>query len=135
MNTATVTWPGPGVVQPAIERPTAMRLAETEYQRVIDVVDALQFEDWTRPTDCTAWDVRQLVAHIAGHAKLLSSPFELARQLPFEVNLWSVQNNYYELVQRVYPEQKLKADAGDTSAQEWIKPFLELGEKLYVKVG
>ena len=81
MNTATVTWPGPGVVQPAIERPTAMRLAETEYQRVIDVVDALQFEDWTRPTDCTAWDVRQLVAHIAGHAKLLSSPFELARQL------------------------------------------------------
>jgi uncharacterized protein (TIGR03083 family) len=58
-----------------------MRLAETEYQRVIDVVDALQFEDWTRPTDCSAWDVRQLVAHIAGHAKLLSSPFELARQL------------------------------------------------------
>jgi uncharacterized protein (TIGR03083 family) len=81
MNTATVTWPGPGVVQPAIQRPTAMRLAETEYQRVIDVVNALQFEDWTRPTDCTAWDVRQLVAHIAGNAKLLSSPFELARQL------------------------------------------------------
>jgi hypothetical protein len=49
MNTATVTWPGPGVVQPAIQRPTAMRLAETEYQRVIDVVNALQFEDWTRP--------------------------------------------------------------------------------------
>ena len=68
MNTATVTWPGPDVVQPAIERPTAMRLAETEYQRVIEVVDALQFEDWTRPTDCTAWDVRRLVAHIAGRA-------------------------------------------------------------------
>jgi hypothetical protein len=81
MNTATVTWPGPGVVQPAIQRPTAMRLAETEYQRVIDVVNALQFEDWTRPTDCTAWNVRQLVAHIAGNTKILSSPFELARQL------------------------------------------------------
>jgi Mycothiol maleylpyruvate isomerase N-terminal domain len=81
MNTATVTWPGPGVVQPAIQRPTAMRLAKTEYQRVIDVVNALQFEDWTRPTDCTAWNVRQLVAHIAGNTKILSSPFELARQL------------------------------------------------------
>ena len=65
MNTTTTTWPGPSLVQPAIERPTAMRLAETEYQRVTDAVDALQPEDWTRPTDCTEWDVRQLVAHIA----------------------------------------------------------------------
>ena len=81
MIITTTTWPGRSVLQPAIKRPIAMRLAETEYQRVLDVVDALQFEDWTRPTDCTDWDVRQLVAHIAGHAKLLSSPFELARQL------------------------------------------------------
>jgi hypothetical protein len=27
MNTATTSWPGPSVIQPAIERPTAMRLA------------------------------------------------------------------------------------------------------------
>ena len=81
MNTATTTWPGPSVVQPAIERPTAMRLAQTEYQRVTDAVDALRPEDWTRPTDCTAWDVRQLVAHIVGQTNLLSTPFELARQM------------------------------------------------------
>jgi uncharacterized protein (TIGR03083 family) len=80
MNTTTTTWPGPGVIQPAIERPTAMRLAETEYQRVIEAVDALESEDWTRPTDCTAWDVRQMVAHIAGQANLFSTPLELARQ-------------------------------------------------------
>jgi uncharacterized protein (TIGR03083 family) len=81
MNIATMTWPGTSAVQPAIERPTAMRLAETEYQRVTDAVDALQSEDWTRPTDCTAWDVRQLVAHIAGQANLFSTPLELARQM------------------------------------------------------
>ena len=75
MNTTTTTWPGPNVVQPAIERPTAMRLAETEYQRVTDAVDALRPEDWTRPTDCTEWDVRQLVAHIAGQANVLSTPW------------------------------------------------------------
>ena len=39
MNTTTTTWPGPNVIQPGIERPTAMRLAETEYQRVSDAVD------------------------------------------------------------------------------------------------
>ena len=81
MIIATTTWPGSSVVQPAIERPTAMRLAETEYQRVSDAVDALEPEDWTRPTDCTAWDVRQMVAHIAGQANLFSTPFELARQM------------------------------------------------------
>ena len=80
MNTATTTWPSPNVIQPGIERPTAIRLAETEYQRVTDAVDALRPEDWTRPTDCTEWDVRQLVAHIAGQANLFSTPFEVARQ-------------------------------------------------------
>jgi uncharacterized protein (TIGR03083 family) len=81
MNTTTTTWPGPDVIQPAIERPTAMRLAETEYQRVTDAVDALHPEDWSRPTECTEWDVRQLVAHIVGQANLLSSPVETARQM------------------------------------------------------
>ena len=80
MNTTTMTWPGSSVIQPGIERPTAMRLAEMEYQRVTDAVDALEPEDWTRPTDCTEWDVRQLVAHITGQAKLLSTPLEMVRQ-------------------------------------------------------
>jgi len=81
MNTTTRNWPGHDTVQPAIARPTAMRLAETEYQRVTDAVDALTPDDWGRPTDCTAWDVRQLVAHIAGMAKFASSPLEMARQM------------------------------------------------------
>jgi uncharacterized protein (TIGR03083 family) len=63
-----------------MDRPTAMRLAETEYRRVADAVDALRAGDWTRPTDCTAWNVRQLVAHIAGMARFASTPLEKARQ-------------------------------------------------------
>jgi uncharacterized protein (TIGR03083 family) len=78
--TAT-TWPGPSVVQPMIERPTAMRLAETEYRRVTDAVDAFHSEDWARPTDCTEWDVRQVVAHIAGMATFISTPLEMVRQM------------------------------------------------------
>lgn len=77
----TTRWPGPGVVQPGIKRPTAMRLALTEYQRVADAVDALEARDWMRPTDCSEWDVRQLVAHINGQAALFSTPLELARQI------------------------------------------------------
>lgn len=81
MTVITAAWPGRDVVRSAIERPTAMRLAETEHQRVIDAVRALWPGDWSRPTDCPAWDVRQLVAHITGMAKFISIPLEMARQL------------------------------------------------------
>jgi uncharacterized protein (TIGR03083 family) len=81
MIITTTTWPGSKAVQPGIERPTTMRLAQTEYQRVTDAVDALQAEDWTRPTDCTNWNVRQLVAHIVGQTNLFSTPLEVARQV------------------------------------------------------
>lgn len=77
----TTTWPGTEVVQAAIDRRTAMRLAEAEYQRVADTVDLLHPHDWSRPTDCTAWDVRALVAHIAGMAQFVSTPLQLARQM------------------------------------------------------
>ena len=53
MIITSTAWPGSSLVQPAIERPIAMQLAQTEYQRVADAVDALKPEDWTRPTDCT----------------------------------------------------------------------------------
>jgi uncharacterized protein (TIGR03083 family) len=81
MNATTTTWPGPSLVLPAIQRPTAMRLAQTEYQRVTDAVEALGPEDWTRPTDCIAWNVFQLVSHIAGQAELVSTPLNMVRQL------------------------------------------------------
>ena len=56
MIIATTTWPGPSVVQPMIERRTAMRLAQTDgVPARHHAVDALQPEDWTRPTDCAAW--------------------------------------------------------------------------------
>ncbi|CUR55552.1 conserved hypothetical protein [metagenome] len=81
MTTETTTWPGSAVVRPALERGTAMRLAETEYQRVTAAVVDLQLTDWAKPTVCSAWDVRQLVAHVVGMAAFASSPVEMARQL------------------------------------------------------
>jgi len=81
MSTRTRTWPGLDTVQPGIARPTALRLAETEYRRAADAVDALRPDGWSRPTDCAAWDVRQLVAHMAGMATFASSPLEMARQM------------------------------------------------------
>jgi hypothetical protein len=58
----------------------------------------------------------------------------MVASLPFEVNLWNVQNNYYEIFQNVYPELKQKASQGDSVANAWITPFRSLGEKLRVSV-
>jgi hypothetical protein len=65
VNTATTTWPGPSIVQATIERPTAMRLAETEYQRVTDAVDALQPEDWG-PLCCADGRIARRAGRVAG---------------------------------------------------------------------
>jgi len=66
--------------RPVLERTTAMRLAATEYERVADAIAALSPDDWARPTDCPAWDVRQLCCHVVGMAEMASSMRETMRQ-------------------------------------------------------
>ena len=65
----------------ALDRPTAMRLAATEYQRVIDLLRRLRPEDWAQPTDCAAWDVRAMACHLLGMAELAASVPEQLRQV------------------------------------------------------
>nr|MDT0664152.1 maleylpyruvate isomerase family mycothiol-dependent enzyme [Micromonospora sp. DSM 115978] len=56
-------------------------LATTENRRFADLLHALGPDDWTRPTDCAAWDVRRLVAHVVGATEANASPREMVRQL------------------------------------------------------
>uniref|UniRef100_A0A7C3UXV1 DUF3536 domain-containing protein n=1 Tax=Desulfobacca acetoxidans TaxID=60893 RepID=A0A7C3UXV1_9BACT len=58
----------------------------------------------------------------------------LAQELPFEVNLWKLQNVYYEVLLGFYPEQRQKAEQNLLEAQEWLGYFIALGEKLSIKV-
>ena len=66
--------------RPALERGIAMRLAATEYTRMAATLEALEPTDWARPTDCSAWDVRDLAAHMVGMAAMAATPWETARQ-------------------------------------------------------
>ena len=59
----------------------AMGLAATEYQRFIDVLRGLDADDWARPTDCPAWDVREMVAHNLGNTEANASMREMAHQM------------------------------------------------------
>jgi hypothetical protein len=54
----------------------------------------------------------------------------LAKSLPFEVNIWRAQNNYYSMLQHVLPEFVRRARTGQTQAQQWVNHFFALGDNL-----
>ena len=61
----------------------------------------------------------------------LEAVVDLARQLPFEVDFWKVQNVYYHALQSLLPEWRRD---GSAAARQWVERFLALGQKLSVKV-
>ncbi|MEW6423262.1 MAG: DUF3536 domain-containing protein [Bacillota bacterium] len=65
----------------------------------------------------------------------LDEAIALVRALPFEVDLWKVQNVYYGLLQAVYPEFSKKAGQGDEEARTWVDRFNALGDKLRMRRG
>src|SRR5215472_3712816 len=58
----------------------------------------------------------------------------LAKSLPFEVNIWRAQNNYYSMLHNVLPQFVDRHRTGDAEAQEWISHFLALGRNLSVSL-
>ena len=68
------------------------------------------------------------------HLSTLVSAAALSGSLPFEVNLWHVQNVYYDMLHSIYSEFARRADQGDKLAREWTSAFLLLGEYLTIKV-
>lgn len=64
----------------ALSRPVALRLAATEYDRCTELFRSLSPAQWARPTDCPAWDVRQMAAHMLGMVEMAASIRENMRQ-------------------------------------------------------
>jgi alpha-amylase/alpha-mannosidase (GH57 family) len=59
---------------------------------------------------------------------------QLFEELPFEIDLWAIQNDYYRMVREVYPGMRAKANHGDATASDWIARFTSLGRRLGVSV-
>lgn len=77
----TALAPSEAARRPALDRDVAMRLAATEYDRVLRVLRSMPDGAWTSPTDCPGWDVRALAAHLLGMAEMSASLREQIRQL------------------------------------------------------
>lgn len=64
--------------------------------------------------------------------KHVAEVVRILRDLPFEVDLRETQNIYYQLLQRIYPEMRVRTDE---AARKWIEVFTGLGDSLAVQVG
>ena len=64
-----------------LDRAEAATLAEAENARFADLVGSLGDDDWTRRTDCPAWDVRAVAAHVLGAMESPASLREFVHQV------------------------------------------------------
>ena len=64
----------------------------------------------------------------------IDAAVEMGNALPFVVNFWKTQNYYWEMLQAVYPEYRVRAGQGDEKAGEWVRLFTALGAKLSVRI-
>jgi alpha-amylase/alpha-mannosidase (GH57 family) len=65
----------------------------------------------------------------------LIAVIELADWLPFNVDLWSAQNDFYDALRISYPTMKRQAEAGNEDAEAWVGSMKQLGNLLSVAVG
>lgn len=61
--------------------------AAEEYRRFVALLRQLDAADWSKPTDCTRWDVRQVALHILGATHANASPRELVYQFRIGLSL------------------------------------------------
>lgn len=58
---------------PTLKRPESTTLAAAETAQMVELLRSLKDEDWSKPTDCPAWDVRALAGHVLGMTETFSS--------------------------------------------------------------
>ncbi len=125
-------------LQPAAEIPyvnaeEAYQLLRTELDRFLDLVDNLDPEDWGKPTACSAWDVRDILAHQAGGYASGASWREMlrqGRQQPETGQLPVDAVNAFQLKEREgHTPQELIAElrqVGPIAARKWASGCLNL---------
>jgi uncharacterized protein (TIGR03083 family) len=64
-----------------IDRAEAPALAEAENRRMLDLMRTLRDDDWSKPTDCPAWDVRALAGHVLGGMEAFATFGQFVHQM------------------------------------------------------
>ncbi len=121
---------------PYVTAEEAEQLMLVEIERFLDLMESLGPEDWGKPTACTAWDVRDILAHQAGGFAGGASWVEMLRQgsqKPATGELPEDAVNAFQLRERAdrTPDELIAElrRVGPAAARKWaygfrlLKPF------------
>jgi hypothetical protein len=122
----------------------AFEAEEPDLEEVYRFLEEARLLEIGLNADYLEYPLRKTMERLAGrftehpndidYLRQLEAMAELAQALPFEVNLWKVQNYYYEMSQTTYPAWRRQAEQGRAEAQTWVTHFVSLGAKLQVHV-
>jgi uncharacterized protein (TIGR03083 family) len=101
----------------------ASQLAHTAFERLLAVIESLEGDDWSQPTECTEWTVRDMVAHLAGGCAGYASWGEFVRQYVRNPYLLSTPVKV-DAVNRLQVE-----DRADHTPEELVAELREVGPK------
>jgi hypothetical protein len=122
----------------------ALESGDFDLERIKTLLEAARFEGVPLAEGTLTFALKQSMERVAD--EILSNPSDLtlierlrsattlARSLPFEVNLWKVQNRFYEILESAYPGFQEMAGQGDEASRTWLDDFVALGEALSVQV-
>lgn len=76
--------------------------------------------------------IQELAArpHEIERIQRLENFVEAVMPVPLGLNLWRVQDLYWEMLQKVAPQFQQQVQSGDEAAREWLNRFATLGERL-----
>jgi uncharacterized protein (TIGR03083 family) len=74
-------------ITPITRRTDAREVALAAYQQLFDLLEDLPSSEWTAPTECEGWTVRDMTGHLLGAARANASMRENLRQ-----QLWGVRH-------------------------------------------
>jgi uncharacterized protein (TIGR03083 family) len=74
-----------------IRQPEASSLAASQYDALLGMLRPLGDEQWDAPTDCEAWTVKDIFAHLLGWAEAVTSFAEARRQV---TSMWSRRKEF-----------------------------------------
>lgn len=108
---------------PPITRAEVEGLARTEYERVAEQLRSLAPDDWSKPTDCSLWDVRAMSGHTTGMLSTFTGYRTLIRKMSAATK--AAKRSGGPMIDALTAKQV--ADHADLSTSELIGKVEDLG--------
>jgi hypothetical protein len=113
---------------------------DLELGRIADLLDTAKREDIPLDVPGLSYALKKRLEIMADELAvnpreetlvLFNAAMKLVRSLPFPVDLWKIQNVYYQLAETILPELQSR---DDEQSRRWCDEFVRLGEQLEIEV-